>query len=278
MNKMSKKLLVMLLLGGSSVAYAEGSPWLLEDGATSLGISVLSGSSEDFFIGETSTDLGGDLEGTFIWLNASRGYDDVWAFDIRTGYAETQFGDNPDEQSDISDTSLGVSYQFLNEFEQDNGLPTVSGRVGYTIGGDYETDRIEAIGDGASGFDISLLVGKNLAPAFSVSGDLTYRQRDNDVADAVKFLLSGNYAAPLPGLSFQLGYGVIRTDSDIDIGGPGFGAEQFPQTNRDSDWLITSANYGLPNGLGINFSLSTVLDGRNVADTNIATFSLSYSL
>ncbi len=277
-DKMRKKLLVVLLLGGSSVAYGEGSPWILEDGATNLGISVISGSSEDFFIGDTSTDLGSDLEGTFIWLNASRGYDDIWAFDVRTGYAETQFGTNPDEQSDISDTSLGVTYQFLNEFEQDNGSPTISGRLGYTFAGDYETDLIHAIGDGASGFDVSLLVGKNLAPEFSVSGDLTYRQRDNDVADAVKFLLSGNYAAPLPGLSFQLGYGLVRTDSDIDVAGPGFGVEQFSQTDRDSDWLITSANYGFSNGLGINFSLSTVLDGRNVADTNIATFSLSYSL
>ncbi len=277
-DKMSKKLLVMLLMGSSSMAYAEGSAWILDDGATSLGISVISGSSRDFFIGETSTDLGGDLEGTFIWLDASRGYEDIWAFDIRTGYARTQFETNPEEQSDISDTSLGVTYQFLNEFEQDNGSPTISGRLGYTIGGDYETDLIDAIGDGASGFDVSLLVGKNLAPSFSLSGDLTYRQRDNDVADAVKFLLSGNYAAPLPGLSFQLGYGLVRTDSDIDIGGPGFGVEQFSQTDRDSDWLITSANYGFSNGIGINFSLSTVLDGRNVADTDIATFSLSYSL
>ncbi len=271
-------MLVVLLLSGSTAAYAEGSPWLLEDGVTNFGISLISGSSRDFFIGETSTDLGGDLEGTFVWLNASHGYDDIWAFDFRTGYARSQFEDNPDEQRDISDTSLGVSYQFLNEFEQDNGLPTVSGRLGYTIGGDYETDLIDAIGDGASGFDVSLLVGKNLAPAFSVSGDLTYRQRDSNVADGVKFLLSANYAAPLPGLSFQLGYGLVRTDSDIDIGGPGFGVEQFSQTDRDSDWLITSVNYAFLSGFGVNFSLSTVLDGRNVADTNIGTVSLSYTL
>ena len=280
---MSKKLLVVLLLGSSSVAYAEGSPWLLEDGGANFGISVLSGSTRDFFIGDTSMDLGDDLEGTFIWLNASYGYDDVWAFDIRTGYARSQLDGNivdgeQVEQSDVNDTSLGVSYQFLNEFEQDNGLPTVSGRIGYTFGGDYETDTIDAIGDGASGFDVSLLVGKNLAPSFSLSGDLTYRQRDDDVADAVKFLLSGNYAAPITGLSFQLGYGLIRTDSDIDIGGPGFGADQFPETDKSSDWLITSANYGFSNGIGINFSLSTVLDGRNIADTNIATFGLSYTL
>ena len=143
---MNKKLLVTLLLGGSSVAYGEGSPWLLEDGATNFGISVISGSSRDFFIGETSTDLGADIDGTFIWLNASHGYDDVWVFDIRTGYARSQFQSNPEEQSDINDTSLGVSYQFLNEFEQDNGLPTISGRLGYTIGGDYVTDQRLGVG------------------------------------------------------------------------------------------------------------------------------------
>ncbi len=276
-NSMKRLSTLLALLSVSATAYSEGSPWLPADATTTLGISVTSGSTSDFFIGDTSTDLGGDLEGTFIWLNASYGYDDIWAFDARTGYAETSFGANPLDQSDIADTSIGVSYQFINEFEADNGLPTISGRLGYTFGGDYETDLIDAIGDGASGADVSLLVGKSLTPEFSVFGDLTYRQRDSNVADGIKFLLSGQYITPLPTLNLQLAYGVIRTDSDIDIGGPGFGVEQFSQTDRDSDWLIAGINYGFPNGVGAGFTYSSVLSGRNVADSDIATLNLGYS-
>ncbi|MBX2882168.1 MAG: hypothetical protein KTR32_19630 [Granulosicoccus sp.] len=274
---MRKRGLILLLLGFSSQAYPEGSPWLPADGTTSLGISFISGSTEDYFIGDTSTNLGGDLEGTFVWLNASYGYDDIWAFDIRTGYAKSEFEFNPDDQRDIADTSLGVSYQFLNEFEEDNGLPTISTRIGYTFGGNYETNLIDAIGDGASGIDLSLLVGKTLNSKYAVFSDITYRQRDNDVADSIKLLLSGYYTSPIPELGFQLSLGRIRTDSSIDIGGPDFGVDQFSQTDKDSDWLITGVNYGLDNGLGLGFSYSFLLSGKNVADSDIATFNLSYA-
>lgn len=277
MTPMNRLAILCLLIGTSSTLHAEGSPWLPADQTTRLSLSFTSGSTEDFFIGETSTDLGGALEGTYVWLNASYGYDDVWAFDARTGYANTQFESNPEEQQDIADTSFGISYQFINEFEADNGMPTLAARLGYTIGGDYETDLIDAIGDGASGIDLSLLVGKSITPVFSAFGDITLRQRDGGVADGIKFLAGGYYSSPIPRLGFQLSVAGVRTDSNINIGDPGFGVSQFSQTDRDSDWVIAGVNYGLENGIGLGFSYSSVLSGKNVADSDIATFNLSYS-
>ena len=149
--------------------------------------------------------------------------------------------------------------------------------MGYTFGGDYETDLIDAIGDGGSGFDLSLLLGKSLNEQFAVSGDLTFRQRDNDISDAFKYLISGFYSTPVQGLGFQLALGGLRTDSDIDIAGPGFGVEQFPQTDRDMDIAIAGVNYNFNSGIGLGLSRLMLLDGRNVADTDITTLSLSYS-
>ncbi len=266
-----------LLLSFSVSAYSDGSPWLLSDGTTNLNISVTSGETEDFFIADTSTNLGGTLEGTFVWLKGTYGYDDIWAFDARTGYAESTFEGNPEDQSDIADTSFGVSYQFINEFEADNGWPTISGRIGYTVGGDYETNQIDAIGDGASGFDISLLVGKSLTPAWSVFTDLTLRQRDSNVANGIKYLFGASYSSPIPNLGFLFSLAGTRTDSDIDIGDPDFGVDQFPQTRRDSDLAIVGVNYGFSNGIGLGFSYSSILNGTNIADTDIATFNLGYS-
>ena len=274
---MNRLAILLLVTSASPMALADGSPWLPSDGTTTLSVDLISGSTDEFFIGDDSTDLGGDLEGTFLWFNASYGYDDIWAFDFRTGYAESSFEGNPLDQEDIADTSIGVSYQFINEFEADNGSPTVSVRGGITIGGDYETNIIEAIGDGASGVDLSLLVGKSLTPSIAVFGDLTYRQRNNDVAEGVKYLLTTYYTTPVQGLGLQAAFGGIRTDSDINIGDPGFSVDQFPQTDRDSDWLIFGANYGLQNGIGLGFSYSSVLSGKNVADSDIAAFSVSYS-
>ena len=274
---MKKLLTTILFCSCSPAVLAEGSPWVPSDGEFRVSAELLTGSSDDFFIGDVSTNLGGDIDGTFLWFNGAYGYDDRWAFDIRAGYAQSQFETNPIEQEDFSDTSVGVTYQFINEFAVESGLPTISVRAGYTVGGDYETDVIDAIGDGASGFDLSLLVGKTLNDQFTVAGDLTYRQRDDDVADAVKYLLSGFYNTPVPGLGLSLGVGGSRTDSDINFGDLDFTFDQFPQTDRDLDVLIGGANYGFENGIGLSLSYLALLDGTNVSDTDVTTFSFSYS-
>lgn len=272
---MNKRLLLLVLLGCSSQAYSEGSPWVPGHGENNISLSVTSGSSADFFIGETSTDLGTDLSGTFYWLNYSYGYDDIWAFDVRAGYAEAELDGNNDAQSDFADTSVGVSYQFINEFEADNGLPTISGRLGFTFGGSYDPNRIDAIGDGASGFDVSLLVGKSVTPAIALIGDLTYRQRGSDVADTVKLLLTGYYTTPISGLGVGLSYAIGRTDTDLDFGPDAQG--RFSETNRDTDWLIFGADYGFSNGIGLGLTYASLLEGRNIPDTDVGTFTVSYS-
>lgn len=274
---MNRLVLAFLVTSLSPVALADGSPWLPADGSTTLSLDVISGSTDEFFIGDDSVNLGGDLEATYIWLNASYGYDDIWAFDFRTGYAESSLETNLTDQDDISDTSFGVTYQIINEFEADNGWPTISVRGGYTIGGDYETNILEAIGDGASGLDLSLLVGKSLNDSVALLGDLTFRQRDNDVAEAIKYLASVIYTTPVQGLGLQAAYAGIRTDSDINFGDGEVTVDQFPQTDRDSDWLILGANYGFENGIGLVFSYSSLLSGKNIADSDIGSLSLSYS-
>lgn len=274
---MKKIIATIGLLSTPALVFADGSPWVLPHGTTNLSVSVISGSTDTFFINEESTELPGDISGTYLWLNASYGYDDIWAFDFRTGYAETDFETNPEDQSDISDTTFGVSYQFFNEFELDNGLPTLTGRLAYTFGGDYEANVIEAIGDGANGIDVSLLVGKSITGSISLFGDLTYRQRNEDVADGIKYLLGAYYNTPIRGLGLQLSVAGIRTDSDINIGSPGFGVDQFSQTDRDSDFLIGGFNYGFVNGISLGATYTSVLDGKNVPDTDVLSVTAGYS-
>lgn len=276
-NCMNKKILAVLLLLPASAVHADGSPWIAGDGETTISVDVTGGSTRDFFLGETSIDLGGELKGTYTWFNGNYGYDDVWAFDIRTGYAETSLEGSNGDQNGVTDTTLGASYQFTNEFESDNGLPTVTGRLAYTIGGDYDPNVIQAIGDGGSGVDLSLLVGKSLSSSFAVSADLTYRQRDNNIPDGFKYLLSGFYTSQIPGLGFRLALAGLRTDSDINFGDSQIRVDQFSQTDRDSDFLIGGVNYGFDNGIGLGFSYTALLSGKNIADTNIPNLSISYS-
>jgi len=279
--KLIKNAILMIgVVAVSPLAMADGSPWLPADGTTTLGVNLTTGSTSDFFRGDDSIDLFGELEGTYLWFNASYGYDDIWAFDIRTGFASTNFdsdfgGDNLDGQDEIADTTIGVSYQFANEFELDNGFPTVAGRIAYTIGGDYDPNVVVAIGDGASGFDLSLLAGKSITSSVAIFGDLTYRQRGDGVADGVKYLLSGYYTSPIRGLGFQLALAGIRTDSDLDIGDDGVIFERLSETNKDSDFLVGGVNYSFNNGIGVGVSYTALINGRNIADTDVVNFSLS---
>jgi len=277
LSVMKKIIAAIGLLSAPAVVLADGSASLLPHATTNLTLSVINGSAGDFFINEESTDLGGDITQTYVWFKARYGYDDIWEFDFRTGYAEAEFETNPEDESDIADTTFGVSYQFINEFELDNGLPTITGRLAYTIGGDYETDVIEAIGDGANGFDVSLLAGKSITRTVSLFGDLTFRQRNEDVADAIKYLVGAFYSTPIRGLGIQAAVGGIRTDSDINIGDPGFGVEQFPQTDRDQDLLIGGANYGFGNGFSLGATYTILLDGKNVPDTDVISVTAGYS-
>ena len=136
---------------------------------------------------------------------------------------------------------------------------------------------IVAIGDGASGFDLSLLVGKSVTSSLAIFGDLTFRQRGDGVADGVKYLLSGYYTSPIRGLGFQLALAGIRTDSDLDIGDPGVTFDRLSETNRDSDFLVGGVNYGFNNGIGIGVSYTLLINGRNIADSDVLNLSLSKS-
>ena len=267
-------LLALTLFTGS--ALADGSPWLPAHGSTTLSANITSGSTEEFFFGEDTIDLGSELNGTFLWLNGIYGYDDIWAFDARIGYADTELTSNSlNDQSELADTTFGVSYQFINEFEADNGWPTITGRLALTIGGDYDPNITNAIGDGASGIDASILVGKSLNSSFALIGDITLRQRDSNVANGVKYLFGTAYTSPIRGLGFQLALAGIRTDSDLDLGEVGF--DQFSETNRDTDFLVAGVNYGFGNGISLGFSYTALINGRNVPDTDVGNFSISYS-
>ncbi len=270
-------LLVPLLMAlHHPVVFAEGTAWLPEEGSTSISATLSAQSTDRYFIRTESQDLGGDLTGTFLWLNAKHGITDIVAVDFRTGYARTTFESNPLDQEDFADTSVGVTYQWFNEFELDNGAPTFSTRLGYTFGGDYETALIDAIGDGASGFDLSLLAAKNVHQRVSLFADVGFRSRNNGVPDSFNFNLGANISA-LPVLGFQLAVAGIRSDGDIDIGDPGFGVDQFPQTRKDSNWIIAGVSFSPVDVFNVGFTVSSVTSGRNVPDSNILSLTVGYS-
>lgn len=268
----------LALIACSSIVHAEGSPWLPSAGSNSLGLIYSTQSTDTFFIGTDATSLGGDLEGDFIWLTYGRGLTDQFSLDARTSYANTSFETNPVEQSDVGDSAIGLTWQLRNEFEEDNGTPTIAFRLGYTIGGDYETALIDAIGDGASGFDLDLLVGKAFGEKYAVQGDIGYKTRDGGVPDSLIYSLSAFYIAT-PSLNLRLAYNVVDSQGDIDIGSPEFisgGVSQFSRTRKDSESATVGLSYSVGESVNLGLSYSSILDGRNVPDSDVTALSVGY--
>jgi hypothetical protein len=109
-----------------------------------------------------------------------------WAVDATLGYVTTDttaFGPGFSSDSGLTDSRLGLRYGLANEFDSASAwMPTVTARVGGIAAGTYS--YLSPAGDGASGGESSLLVGKVL-PGLGVGlhAEVGYRVRENPVPD-----------------------------------------------------------------------------------------------
>ncbi len=253
----------------SSVASAAGNPWLISPGAKSLQLSYVAQSTDELYRGDTRTPLPDDLKQTTTWVDFAYGLADNMAIDARLGYSDVEFGTRPDEDG-ITDISLGLTWRIGDEFIQDTG-PSVALRAGITLAGDYTEGQVNSIGDGASGAEISLIVGKIITPMFSVSADAGYRYRDSDVDNELFASVRGFYSLTHQ-LHTSVGYSVIRADGGLDIGGPGFTGD-FTEVAEDVDIVELAVAYQFARSYQIGLGYGQVVGGRNTGLYDIASIS-----
>lgn len=109
-----------------------------------------------------------------------------WAVDATIGYVTTDttaFGPGFSSDSGLADSRFGLRYGLANEFDSASAwAPTVTARVGGIAAGTYS--YLSPAGDGASGGESSLLLGKIL-PGLGVGlhAEVGYRVREEPVAD-----------------------------------------------------------------------------------------------
>jgi len=259
-----------LLLAGLSTfitqtAFAEGSPWLAEPGATTVSLTQVHQTSDE--IKKLPVDI--KLHQNTTWLALNHGINDALAFDLKVGYAASR------EEYGRADSSLGLSWRVLDEFIEDD-LPTVTLRAGATIAGDYDIGSPHAIGDGANGGDISVLVGKILQPWLAASADLGFRKRTSGVPDEIFYSL-GVHILPIENLSSSLTYRFTNARDGLDVGGPGFDGTNFNRLEEDTELLDLSASYQLTSAVNLGLNLARVTDGKNAANNNIYAATIGYA-
>ncbi len=227
-------------------------------------------SANEFYLGATKVPTPGggeDLQQDTVWLNANYTLADAWALDLQLGWAKTDFITGPgipttDESFDgLVDANLGVTWRVVDELEWDN-LPSVAVRAAAIIAGDYEPGHINSVGDGGDGFEISVIVGKFLTNRVGVSAEFGYRNRNKGIPENYFTNLSGIFLVN-ERLSLGLDYRRVDAESGLDIGGPGFSPDRFPEVQDENQLLGGRLFFSATPNLNFAVFYAAVIDGRN---------------
>ena len=264
-----------------SIAVAEGSAWLPEPQTGYVSLSYVHQSADKFYRGKSKrpTPAGGeDLSQGTVWLTANYSLADSWAVDLQAGWAKSDFTTGPmipapqASFDGLTDVNLGVTWRIVDEALSE--LPSIALRAGAIIAGDYDTGYINSLGDGGDGYEVSAIFARFLSDWFSLSAEIGYRDRNQGIPANV-FANVSSLLLVNESLSFGLDYGVVDAQSGLDIGGPGFSPDRFPELKEDTETLSVRlfCNFG---NLGMNLFYAKVIDGRNTAASDIAGATISY--
>ncbi len=264
-------------------SWADASAWLPEPRTGFASISQVHQAAEEFYRGQSKrpTPAGGEeLSQSTTWVTLDYGLTDSLALDLQLGWAESDFvvispGPAPkDGYSGMVDTTLGLIWRVLDEAIHD--APSVAVRVGAIVAGNYDTGYINSLGDGGSGFEASLVVGRFLGDRFAVNGEVGYRKRGNDIPQSV---LANAGVLWLLGDRVTLGvdYQMENSESGLDIGDPDFAPRRFPELDEDQHSLGLQIFWNLGR-VGVSVFHRQVIEGRNTAvnDVTGATMSIFF--
>lgn len=262
-------------------AFASGSAWLPAPGGGSVTLSYVWQNADEFYKGSTKGDTpaGEDLTQHTVWVDGTYGVSDSIAIDLRAGFARGSFitGEGipakEEEEDGLTDINLGVTWRIVDEVV--SSAPSIAVRLGGIKSGSYDTGYINSIGDGADGVEFSGIIGKFITDNIAVSGEVGYRYR-NDIPNNVFLNLSSGILF-MDRFGASVNYQFTNAESGLDVGGPGFAPDRFPETEEDIHILGSALSVALSEQLSLGASYGRVVDGRNTAASDIFSVSLGYS-
>ena len=278
-------LVVTIMTAIGSSAFADGvSPWLPAPGAGFVNLSYVSQNANEFFFSDDQrpTPGGGrNLGQHTVWLNGMYGLSDAVAIDLRVGAARSYASEGPgtaatggrDKYSGVTDSNIGITWRVVDELLCPS-LPSIALRGGAIIKGSYTTGAINAIGDGASGLEVSALAGKFFADMFAVSGEVGYRVRDENVPEDLFVNVSGGLLFENIGLNVN--YKIVDAQSGLQIGGPGFSPPRFPEVEEDIQFLSGTVSLNVSDQTNLAVSYGEVIDGRNTSKSKVFSVTMGY--
>ncbi len=279
---------IALALGGvvfgvSSIATAQSnSPWLPIPGTGSVGVSYVSQQGDSAFVmGGMDVPIVGITGGAAtkykrdsFGLKLAYGISDSVSVDAAFGYGKATVG-AADRSSGLTDTTLAANWRVLDEYSN-RSAPTITLRAAAILNGNYEGARLAALGKDASGYQLSLLIGRQITPSFGVWAGVGYEDRSRGIPNATFFDVNAAYSV-IPALSLSLGYTSKRYGGNLNIAGPGFSPDRFQQVNEVRDTVRFGASYSIGSNQSLSLSLGKLVSGRNtVKDDRIVGLGYTY--
>ena len=263
------------LVAFSTLAQAENAVWLPAPGSGTLALSYVSQSADRFYIGPNLTSLPfGTIKQKTTTLSGQYSIIDGVAVDAQLPFARRTSGLGSD--SGRGDAKLGVTYRFVDEFER-KSAPTVAVRAGAIFAGNYQTQRPDSIGDGASGYEVSLLVGKYVTQSLAVRGEIGIRDRNRGVPNDTFVNIGADYRIT-PSLVASVGYLKSKKSGGLDIGGPGFTPARFQQVAEERGVVNAGIGYAVTPRVAVSLNFGKVMSGRNTSKSDIFGLGVSFDL
>lgn len=276
-----KKLVVVGLLVLPGLALAEGSPWLGIPGSGQASVSFINQAGDDFYVAKDKMTLPTKIKQSTVSFGVQYVLSDDLAVDGTLNYAHSRFSPPAGfpiphgNESSLADSTVGVKWRLVDEFDN-AAMPTVAVRAGAIIKGNYQVGKIDSIGDGSSGIEASLLIGKYLTTALSVSGELGYRHRSDGVPADVFSSIDASYSVNAR-LSLSAGYSMVHSRGSLDLGTAAFAPSKFPLLREDRDLAHIGLGVNLARNVSLAVNYGKVVSGRNTTKADVWGVSLGTS-
>ncbi len=272
-----------LLVLSAASGFAQGSPWIAEPRTGSITVTYGHQAATEFYRADVKGPTPGDganLSQTTGWLDVNYAITDAIAVDLRSGLGRSHIpgpvGPTPQESfSGLVDTNVSVTWRVVDELVT-QGAPSVAVRAGVIAAGGYETGHINSLGDGGNGFEGSVLVGK-FGDRFGASGEVGYRARSNDIPSDTFINLAGFFPVN-DRITIAADYRMVNgSDSGLDIGGPGFAPDRFPELQEDAQLLGGRVLATVSDAISVSGFFGQVIGGRNTAASRVIGLGVTYS-
>ncbi len=262
-------------------ALAEGdTPWLPIPGDFSISVNQTEQSGKKAYIGATELPVAAITGGAASKFTRSTtrvrlgyGISDALAADLSLGYGKVKAGAADNDQGQ-TDSVIGLSWRVLDEFESP-GLPTLTLRAAAIFKGDYRGDRLAALGNDANGFELGVLLGKQVTSSLALWAEVGVQNRSNNVPNATYYGLSGRLSVA-PRWSLSLGVSRNQYGGNLDIGGAGFSPARFQQVKAERTLVKAGVGWAIAGNQGLALNIAQVTSGRNTVKDDAIT-GLSYT-